>query len=199
MTPITMVAGANVVTDNTVTNIARFLQTIDDDGNPSNGIVITSAVRAAGAGQVVTFSQSIAAFETDADVLAALADLTTATAAGQRPLIAAATAQANLTAGIRAGFMGEYQGDFCRNSGESQVKGGTWDMDVSADGSVSIGFDGNPFFVATGFMDLTGTVSIAQIGGATIVASFQPDFEGVWFYGEDSGTFSEEPAATTTS
>jgi hypothetical protein len=192
MTPITMVVGASTVTNETVTNIARLLQTIDDDGNPSNGIVITSAVRAAAAGQIVNFAQSVAAFEADADVLAAISDLTTATAAGERALIAAATAQTNLAAGIRAGFMGEYGGDFCRYSGEAEVKGGTWDMDVSADGNVSIGFDGTPSFIITGPMDLTGTVSLAQLGGATIYGSFQPDFEGVWYYGEYSGRFSEE-------
>ena len=43
LTPVELVEGANSDTDSVV-NIARFLQTLDADGDPSNGITITPAV-----------------------------------------------------------------------------------------------------------------------------------------------------------
>ena len=44
MTPVSLVAGAEDETDPTVTNIARFLLTLDDDADPANGILIIPAV-----------------------------------------------------------------------------------------------------------------------------------------------------------
>ncbi|MFA5677165.1 MAG: carboxylesterase family protein [Pseudomonas sp.] len=44
ITPLDLVEGAEDVTDNAVTNIALLLQTLDEDGNVSNGITITSDI-----------------------------------------------------------------------------------------------------------------------------------------------------------
>jgi len=45
ITPIDLVAEANDADHPTVINILRFIQTLDDDGNPDNGITITAVVR----------------------------------------------------------------------------------------------------------------------------------------------------------
>jgi hypothetical protein len=191
VSPLTW-AGAIDVTDDTATNMARLLQSIDDDGNPANGIRITAAMRTAAAGQVVDFQQDPASFAADTNVQDAVADITAATTAGVRTLIDAATAQTNLTNGLRAAYAGGYEGDFCVISGESEAKGGTWDLDVLPDGSVSIGFNGTPSFVATGVMSINGEINLAIPGGGTLFGSFEEDFNGVWTVGESSGTFYEE-------
>ncbi len=192
MSPITLVPGAIDVTNNTVTNIARFLQTIDDDANVGNGIKITALVRSAAAGKSIDFQQDPAAFGADANVQSVMAALTGVTAAGARPLIDAGTAQSNLTAGLRAQYEGGYEGDFCVNGGENGlVKGGTWDMNVDAQGNLSIGFNGTPSFVATGVMAINGEVNLSIPGGGTLFGSFNPGFSGNWSTGGYSGTFSE--------
>ncbi len=45
ITPIELVDGAEDETDDEVVNILRFLQTLDNDANPDNGIQITSIMR----------------------------------------------------------------------------------------------------------------------------------------------------------
>jgi len=50
-------------TDPQVTNILRFLQSLDDDGNPANGIRIPEGVRSALAGQTLDFSTDTTSFE----------------------------------------------------------------------------------------------------------------------------------------
>jgi len=199
MSPINLVLGAIDPTNPTVTNLARFLQTIDDDANPGNGIVITSAVLAAAVGQSVNFQQDVASFESDANVLSVVSALTTATAAGNRSLVGESEAQAQLTSGIRQAFEGDngdYNGNVCVDQQSGQINGGTWAMEVAEDGSVSIGFNGGgsagPTFIATGTMDLLGTVTATGPGGASVYGSFGPDFGGRWYYGESSGSFSED-------
>ena len=73
VTPLTLVSGATGPTDPVVTNIVRFLLTLDDDGNPDNGITISDAVTAAAAGLSVDFT--IADLSTDTGVIALLAAL----------------------------------------------------------------------------------------------------------------------------
>ncbi|NOY66799.1 MAG: hypothetical protein GXP13_05250, partial [Gammaproteobacteria bacterium] len=68
LTPIDMIAGAVDETNQSVTNILRFLQTIDDDANHDNGIVITAAVRLLAVNQTIDFDQSASAFEQDVNV-----------------------------------------------------------------------------------------------------------------------------------
>ena len=73
VTPLTLVSGATDPTDPKVTNIVRFLLTLDDDGNPNNGISISAATAAAAAGLSVDFTT--ANLTTDAGVTALLAAL----------------------------------------------------------------------------------------------------------------------------
>lgn len=85
MTPVNLVSGATSAEHPTVLNLARFLQTLDDDGDPSNGITISSKVYEAAKGKTVVFNTSEADFE--GKVSALIQTLTSLTTVGDRPLI----------------------------------------------------------------------------------------------------------------
>jgi hypothetical protein len=51
-------------------NMGRFLQSLDADGNPENGIRINAAVREEVTGRMINFNQSIKDFQNDPDVTA---------------------------------------------------------------------------------------------------------------------------------
>jgi len=72
LTPIDLVPGAIDATDQQVTNILRFVQSLDADSDPSNGISIPAAVLANAAGQTLDFNQATVAFEADTNALLAL-------------------------------------------------------------------------------------------------------------------------------
>jgi formylglycine-generating enzyme required for sulfatase activity len=94
ITPVTLVSGAKDGTNTTVTNITRFLMTIDDDHNPNNGITITAAVQKAAAGKSVNFAVSTDTFTGNTSTI--INTLTTATTAGVTTLVTASTAQTHL-------------------------------------------------------------------------------------------------------
>ena len=110
LSPIDLVPGATNENHPTVTNIARFLQTIDDDGNPSNGIRITEVVADLARGQSINFNQSISAFENDGAVQVLVSSLTSATAAGARSLVPASVAQGHLRSSLLGLLEGEWVG-----------------------------------------------------------------------------------------
>lgn len=103
ITPLDLVEGAEDHTDGAVTNIAVLLQTLDQDGNPSNGITITPEI----AEQVSLYADRLS-FDMDyAAFSASLADLLddlnnaeppvfTDTFPGPRAVVAQADAQEHL-------------------------------------------------------------------------------------------------------
>ena len=190
MSPLNL-ANASIVGHPLVTSIARFMQTIDDDGDVANGIQITDAQRAVAAGLAIDFAQTPAVFESDPNVIAVVDTLTSVSAAGARTLLSAATAQAHLNASLRAMYAGDYAGCYCRDNNGYGTSGGTWSMHVAADGAVDMTFTGTPSFQAAGTMLLTGTVNIAVTDGPDIYGSFQPAFGGRWYLGNESGSFYE--------
>lgn len=95
MTPLDLVEEASNELDPTVTNIVRFLQTLDNDANPDNGITITEPVRTFAAGKSLDFDQDIANFENDGNTQTIVAELTALTSAGARPLISSQQAQSH--------------------------------------------------------------------------------------------------------
>lgn len=138
LTPIDLVPGAFDVFDSHVTNIARFLQTIDDDAIPTNGLTITEAVRTAAAGRSIDFDQAVINFENDVDVQNAIAALTAATAAGPRTLLDVTAAQANLTSAIEELLPGNYSGIFeLLGSGNNLPQIGTWSFSIDTQGVVT--------------------------------------------------------------
>lgn len=63
MTPVDLVEGAFDETDPAVTNMARFLQTLDADMDPENGITITGEMADAMTGHSLDFDMDMDAFE----------------------------------------------------------------------------------------------------------------------------------------
>ena len=68
MTPMDLVEGAEDVDDWAVTNMARFLQGLDEDGDPENGIQIPEEAEEALSGRPIGFRTDVGAFEVDAHV-----------------------------------------------------------------------------------------------------------------------------------
>ena len=96
ITPVELVLNATNITDPTALNIARFLQTLDSDGNPENGIVISEFVRQQAMNKSIDFSLSIALFETDPDIVALIALLTAEHDGGPFALISADAAYTHI-------------------------------------------------------------------------------------------------------
>lgn len=190
ITPVDMVAGATDETHPVVVNLIRFLQTLDDDGNPANGIVITESVRNLASDRSINFSQSIAAFESDGIVQTAVAELTAVTAAGARTLIPASQAQAHLGGTLLAFFAGSYSGAF--TGGAS----GTFDLVIDASGNISgTGVDADGSFSIAGSVTSDGAAAAGNVTtGATFAMTISRagDLAGTWsntIYGI-SGTLS---------
>ncbi len=73
MTPMDFINSSGTPLDLTnpvVTNMGRFLQSLDADGNPENGIMISQDVRDEVNGRMIDFHQSIMDFGNDPDVVA---------------------------------------------------------------------------------------------------------------------------------
>ncbi len=66
MTPLDLVTGADTYKNPTVTNMVRFLQTLDDDLDPNNGIQIPEG---AGYGENIDFNSAPEDFEAEAESL----------------------------------------------------------------------------------------------------------------------------------
>jgi len=99
MTPIDIVPGAVDHTDQGVTNISRFLQTLDEDGVHDNGVTIPRAVLNHVNNRSVDFSApDDTTFENDPDLQGFLSDLNANAVfpTGSRALIDPLTAQNNL-------------------------------------------------------------------------------------------------------
>jgi hypothetical protein len=72
LTPLDFVPGAVDETDQQVTNILRFVQSLDSDSDPSNGITISSMVATQALGQVLDFTLVTVDFETAANALVSM-------------------------------------------------------------------------------------------------------------------------------
>ena len=68
LTPVDIVEGAEDASDTRVTNICRFLQTLDEDGNPENGIRLDIAVHNEAEGRSIDFSVETGVFEDDPEL-----------------------------------------------------------------------------------------------------------------------------------
>lgn len=93
LTPLNLVLGAVDETDPVVTNICRFLLTLDDDDISDNGVQIISAVRSASVGIFINFDVTVFEFESSAWVQNIIFRLTSLTATGSRVLVLTVTAR----------------------------------------------------------------------------------------------------------
>jgi hypothetical protein len=209
MTPVDLVGLGLDENDSTVTNIVRFLMTLDDDGDSfSNNIVITGVVRDSAASMSIDFDQSIAAFESDPDVLQVVSELTAATSAGVRPLVSVRFAQFQLQRTLRNILGGTYSGTYHAEAAGDEGKEtgpvlGTWIFVVFPFGSalqlggVVIPTGGEEMEI-TGFVNTDGSFESLILHGMSFVGTIEIDDEddayrvsGRWFESaENTGTFS---------
>jgi hypothetical protein len=115
--PVDLIAGAKDETHPKVSLMAQILQTLDSDGDASNGITITDGTRQA-LNQVVSLAS--------ADPAQAAATLTgllaTATQGRATTLVAASTAQSHLKANLVQEYAGNWSGSFSGgDKGDCQV------------------------------------------------------------------------------
>jgi hypothetical protein len=184
------------------TNIACFLQTIDDDGNPPNGIVITEAVRTAAAGKTLDFDQRPADFAANAAVQQLISDLTAVTAAGTRTLVAYVAARTHLQNTLMEVLAGEYGGRFHGTKGTDEWEG-EWEIVIKTDGTITGTFEeehGRGDSEMTGTLQPGGSFSCSDQGGVGLLFAGKIErsvedgahiVTGSWNdYEQGSGTFS---------
>lgn len=87
VTPLDLVPDAKDATDQRVTNICVLLQTLDQDGNPANGIMITkkSAAAVTKYGKDINFNKHVRYFSFDPGLRSVLAELNNVDAFGETP------------------------------------------------------------------------------------------------------------------
>ena len=110
VTPIDLVPGAANELHPTVTNIARFLQTLDDDADLSNGIQISPVTAGLAEGKSANFEQPLLDFGNDGAIQILVSELTAATSAGARTLVSVQDAQSHLNASLLGLLEGTWAG-----------------------------------------------------------------------------------------
>jgi len=206
MTPIDLVGHGLDEGDSVVTNIVRFLVTLDDDGDSfSNAITIPESIHRRAEGESLNFDQSIAAFENDPAVQRIVTELTSVTTAGVRDLVPVSLAQVHLQLTLRTILSGTYHGTYYADvAGGIGPALGTWRIVVFSFGSqlritglvteadgTEVEFlgiaetDGSFEAPLFGIMTLFGQIEISDEGDAFIV-------NGTWLGPADgtTGTFS---------
>ena len=131
VTVLDLAPGTDTNSQNVVTNVARLLQTLDDDGNLSNGIQISAAVRQAATGVSLGFGQNPQVFAADTNVSTAVASLSAKTQAGVRSLVAAGEALRHLNGTLLETLGGKYTGYIVGDDS------GTWSIDITSNGTVA--------------------------------------------------------------
>lgn len=96
MSPLDIVGVTSVVTDDHVLNIARFLQTLDTDNDPTNGISISVFMQTQAVGNTIDFNVTGAEFAANGNVQTIIAELTASNDDGPQSLVSAQDAEAHL-------------------------------------------------------------------------------------------------------
>ena len=89
--------GEDMTPSDKITNILRFLQTIDDDGEVDNGIQITDVVNTNAAGLSMDFDQTTAEFEVDTEAQKIMSDLASLNQSGFKGVVNVQAAQAHFS------------------------------------------------------------------------------------------------------
>ena len=199
ITPISIVSSTTSTTVDSsniiVLNIVRFLLSIDEDADPSNGIQIPDAIIAAATGVSLDFSS----VTFDADAATVLADLASAAgiAAITGALVDATPAMNHLNDSIATcEFTGLYSGTWQQTSPDMSDNG-FWSFSVSTTGTLS-GSGGSNVFAGDDF-EMSGTISAngdteVTAGSTTTGASFSGTVDAA---GIVSGTWSNATFGTS--
>lgn len=167
ITPVELVAGAVDENDTEVLNIVIFLQSVDDDGDESNGITITSLANDAAAGQAVDFTLAAGVFDTDG-AIQILVNTITAANGQARNMVPRVQAGNVFGANLLGLLAGVYQGTF------RGADTGTWSATVNPNGSISGAVMSNAFgndplsgsLVSSGLANISGTVGTSVFSGS---------------------------------
>ena len=187
MTPVELVAGAVDETDTQVLNIVIFLQSVDDDGDESNGIRITTLANDAAAGQTVDFTQAAGVFDTDGALQILISSITAGNGAA-RAMVPRDQARAAFRGNLLGLLAGEYRGTF---SGDDT---GSWVANVSATGTIT-GISTSDTFGADSISGSLSSSGQANISGTVGTAVFSGTFSR---NGEAGGSWQDDDGSTGT-
>jgi len=193
LTPASLVPGAVPgVPNTTVTNIVRFLMSIDDDMQPDNGISIAAEVNAALAARTLDFASP--SFDTDA------AAVLTAAVPG-RGLTSAAAASAHLDQTLVGLYAGAYACTYRGMVGGVDALLGNVSIHIG-DGVIAgsgVPAGGGGSFDVAGTISSTGAANLSA-GTTSTGASFQGSFssDGTTAGTTGSGTWTDTDAGSGT-
>lgn len=184
ITPVSLVSGASSEANLQASNIARLLQTLDSDSNPSNGITISDAAKSALQNSTLDFASS--SFATNAQALVTLVD-------SARTLVSEVAAQAHLRSSILSQIAGTYRCTY----GGSDSGSGTATLSTngtvgSITGSGSSRDGGNGTFSGSFTSSGQATFAFGSVSsGATFTGKFGVDgiASGSWQNGSFNGTW----------
>jgi hypothetical protein len=162
--PVDLIAGSKDETHPKVSLMAQILQTLDSDGDASNGITITDSTRQA-------LNQAIQLANADpAQAAATLTQLLASATQGRaKALVSAAAAQSHLQANLVKEFEGKWSGSFSGgDSGNCQVAISSAGV---ASGTCTSSALGGGTFSLGGLVSSSGD-STATSGGASTGATF---------------------------
>ncbi len=163
ITPVELVSGAVDENNVQVQNIAMFLQSIDEDGDESNGITITASATTATSGQSVDFSLAVGIFETNSNIQILINNITSSN--GQaRTMITRAQVKNVFRRNLLVLYTGDYEGTF---TGDDT---GSWSATVDANGAIT-GVSTSTTFgpdTISGNLSSSGKSSMSGTVGSTI-------------------------------
>ena len=125
ITPVNMVSNAKDHSNESVLKILQFLQTLDTDQDPTNGIQISEAARNAAANLQLNF---------DTDSETTIGNIIKQMTGDNRSLLSAAQASIHFTQSLFIIYTGTFNGEWVDN-GEI----GSFTFDMTADGQISNG------------------------------------------------------------
>jgi hypothetical protein len=190
--PLDLVVGAEDINNTTAINIVRFLLTLDDDNDASNGIKILQASSDLALGASIDFTQSTPDFTGSGNVQSLISTFTSVTEAGPRALVSVFDALSHAENTMKDLLTGTYSGTF---SGDNS---GTWIGTLTTSGILSgtatsaevVTFLGVVSTNGSGDTDFTTSGGVSD--GTTFSGKFNPDGDasGTWsYFGEESGTW----------
>ncbi|MEJ2680682.1 MAG: hypothetical protein P8144_04135 [Gammaproteobacteria bacterium] len=173
ITPLTLAGDGASASDPYVLNVLRFLQTLDDDNNLSNGIQITETVRNLAEGLSLNFDTTTSEFEQNTAVIAALDTLTAATNAGSRNIVDATEAAEHFAATL-SDIEIEIDGNLPSGNGEaiSEEQAHSLLSSLLANGGVWRFFNEVDLNIQTTFG--TSVIQTTTSGTMTSIAAYRP-------------------------
>jgi len=198
ITPVELVAGAVDESNTQVLNIVIFLQSVDDDGDESNGIRITTVASDAAVGQAVDFTLAAGVFDTDGATQILISTMTASNGTA-RSMVPRSQAMNAFRRNLLGLFAGEYQGTF---AGDDT---GSWGIAIDANGAITGISVSNTFGseAISGSIPSSGQATInGVVGTSTFLGNFSRSggVSGSWSDSGDgsTGTFTGSRVASAT-